>query len=109
MQLLPGLESVAVGMKSLLEWYSYAESIQPVVPRRAITREEVLLHCTVADCWCIIERRVYNLTPYLSFHPGGIKPLRPVFGKDATALFLQTHSWVNYEKLLEKMFVGYLA
>lgn len=95
-------------MKSLLEWYSFVESIQPATARRSISREEVALHSSQSDCWCIIERNVYNITPYLLFHPGGIKPLRPVFGKDATALFLQTHAWVNYEKLLERLLVGYL-
>lgn len=31
--------------------------------------------------------QVYNLTPYLKFHPGGVAILMSVAGKDGTALF----------------------
>ena len=52
--------------------------------------------------------KVYNLKAYLEFHPGGEKILRSVYGKDATELFIKNHRWVNYENLLEKLFVGYV-
>lgn len=40
-------------------------------------------------------RQVYNLTPYLRFHPGGVPLLLKVAGKDGTALFNKFHAWVR--------------
>ena len=34
-----------------------------------------------------IVGRVYNVTPYLEFHPGGIPELMRGIGRDATDLF----------------------
>ncbi len=56
---------------------------------------EVALHCTADDAWVVLRGRVYNMTPYLRFHPGGAAVLMEVAGKDGTALFDKWHSWVN--------------
>ena len=50
--------------------------------------------------------QVYNLTPYMQFHPGGIKILRGTFGKDCTALFDKYHKWVNSDFLLQNCLIG---
>lgn len=42
----------------------------------------------------------------MSFHPGGSEELMRGVGKDATKIFDEVHSWVNYEQLLSKCFVG---
>jgi cytochrome b involved in lipid metabolism len=39
------------------------------------------------DAWTAINGKVYNVTPYLSFHPGGQKQLMRVAGRDGTKLF----------------------
>ena len=39
------------------------------------------------DAWTAINGKVYNVTPYLSFHPGGEKELMRVAGRDGTKLF----------------------
>lgn len=33
--------------------------------------------------------QVYNLTPYLRFHPGGVDILASMAGKDGTAQFMK--------------------
>jgi hypothetical protein len=39
--------------------------------RRLITLEEVKQHKT-GDCiWTVLKGRVYNIAPYMKFHPGG--------------------------------------
>jgi len=56
--------------------------------------------------FCLAQ--VYNMTPYLNFHPGGKKMLMLAAGKDGTALFNKYHAWVNVEFLMEKTLVGFL-
>jgi len=73
---------------------------------RDMAKEEVARHNTVDDGWIIIRRKVYNLTPYLNYHPGGIEILEPVLGKDATCLFDKYHRWVNVDALLEACLLG---
>jgi cytochrome b involved in lipid metabolism len=53
--------------------------------------------------------RVYNCSRYIDFHPGGAGQLLRGAGKDATKLFMETHSWVNFEGMLEKCLVGILV
>ncbi|XP_062190323.1 cytochrome b5 domain-containing protein RLF-like isoform X2 [Phragmites australis] len=76
--------------------------------RRLISLEEVKQHKT-GDCiWTVLKGRVYNIAPYMKFHPGGVDMLMKASGKDCTALFNKYHAWVNAEFLLEKCLVGFL-
>ena len=68
--------------------------------RRDITLGEVAQHCTEADAWTVLRGRVYNMTAYLRFHPGGVPILLKIAGKDGTALFNKYHPWVNAGRLL---------
>jgi cytochrome b involved in lipid metabolism len=38
---------------------------------------------------------VYNITPYLDYHPGGVDEIMKGAGIDGTTLFQEIHSWVN--------------
>lgn len=53
----------------------------------AVTPRELAKHCTQTDAWIAIRGRVYNVTSYLPFHPGGMDELMKGIGKDATGLF----------------------
>ena len=44
-------------------------------------------HNTKEDAWSAFQGKVYNITPYLLFHPGGEKELMRVAGRDGTKLF----------------------
>ena len=44
-------------------------------------------HRTKDDAWSVFNGKVYNITPYLPFHPGGEKELMRVAGRDGTKLF----------------------
>lgn len=48
---------------------------------------EVKKHTTRESCWSVFNGMVYNLTPYLEFHPGGEKEVMRVAGRDGTRLF----------------------
>lgn len=39
--------------------------------RRLISMKEVEQHQTEGAMWTVLKGRVYNLSPYLKFHPGG--------------------------------------
>ncbi|KAJ6424705.1 hypothetical protein OIU84_025464 [Salix udensis] len=60
-------------------------------------------------CGLSLKGRVYNLSPYLNFHPGGVDILMKAVGKDCTSLFNKYHAWVNAEFLLEKCLVGHFG
>jgi len=66
-------------------------------------------HRTSEDAWTAINGKVYNITPYLPFHPGGEKELMRVAGRDGTKLFSLTHSWVNVDMMLDSSLVGFLV
>ncbi|KAF3334639.1 Cytochrome b5 domain-containing protein RLF [Carex littledalei] len=77
--------------------------------RRLITLEEVKQHkSTEGHIWTVLKGRVYNISPYLKFHPGGVDMLMKAAGKDCTSLFNKYHAWVNAEFMLEKCLVGFL-
>ncbi|KAK4108340.1 hypothetical protein N656DRAFT_784370 [Canariomyces notabilis] len=58
------------------------------------------------DAWTVLGGRVYNITPYLPFHPGGEPELLRGAGRDGTRLFGEVHPWVNYEGMLAACLVG---
>mmetsp|Transcript_31543 Transcript_31543/g.82454 ORF Transcript_31543/g.82454 Transcript_31543/m.82454 type:complete len:340 (+) Transcript_31543:80-1099(+) len=70
---------------------------------------EIRKHNSRDDFWTVIRGKVYNLTPYLRFHPGGIDILDKTAGNDGTVLFDKYHKWVNVEALLEACFIGVVA
>lgn len=76
--------------------------------RRLISMDEVRQHQTEGQMWTVLKGRVYNISPYMKFHPGGVDMLMKGVGKDCTSLFNKYHAWVNAEFLLEKCLVGTL-
>ncbi|MBP9760317.1 MAG: hypothetical protein KBD24_03015 [Candidatus Pacebacteria bacterium] len=47
----------------------------------------VATHNTTSDCWLIINNKVYNVTQYIPFHPGGTNTIKPWCGKESTNAF----------------------
>jgi len=76
------------------------------VSKRVITLEEIAQHNTEEDAWIGFRGKVYNLTPYIHFHPGGAKILLQAFGTDCTALFDKFHKYVNGEFMMRECQVG---
>ncbi|KAK3322031.1 hypothetical protein B0H66DRAFT_186553 [Apodospora peruviana] len=58
------------------------------------------------DAWTVLGGRVYNISPYLPFHPGGEPELLRGAGRDGTKMFGEIHPWVNYEGMLSACLVG---
>ena len=73
----------------------------------SISLEELSNHHKIGDCWTAIDGRVYDITNYIKYHPGGKKILLGA-GKDGTQLFYKYHAWVNIEFILGKYCLGML-
>lgn len=79
-----------------------------------VTAEQLVEHDAENDCWVVVENKVYDVTSYLSNHPGGPQQIIPLCGKDATVAFTtknkpepQSHSDQSRDNL-EKYYVGEL-
>ena len=83
------------------------------IPSITLNLAEVAKHNSAGDCWMIINNKVYNMTSYLSIHPGGPGTITPYCGKEATAAFDtkggRGNSHSSYaDSLLAAYFVGNL-
>ncbi|KAK8195316.1 heme/steroid binding protein-like protein [Phyllosticta capitalensis] len=63
----------------------------------------------VMPAWSAYQGKVYNITPYLPYHPGGEGELRRAAGKDGEKLFNEVHPWVNWDNMLSECVVGILV
>ena len=96
----------------LTDWMRLVQSVFDLSgrnggPLRNIGRDELRKHNTEYDCWTAYNGKVYNITPYLHYHPGGInKLLEGAAGQDCTVLFNKYHAWVNIQSMIGKCLVG---
>ncbi|CZT11442.1 hypothetical protein WAI453_004545 [Rhynchosporium graminicola] len=58
------------------------------------------------DAWTVLGGKVYNISPYVDYHPGGGPELLKAAGRDGSKLFGEVHPWVNWEGMLENCMVG---
>ncbi|KAM9316615.1 cytochrome b5 reductase 4-like [Gastrophryne carolinensis] len=99
--------------RSLMDWIRVKSSGKDLTGLRGrvieVTEEELAKHNKKSDCWICIRGLVYNVTPYMEYHPGGEEELMKSAGTDGTKLFDQVHRWVNYESMLKECLVGRMA
>lgn len=73
------------------------------------TLAEIAKHSGAGDCYTTINGSVYNLTSFLSKHPGGEANILKICGKDGTSLFENQHSGQpKPEAMLAKFYIGKL-
>lgn len=69
----------------------------------------IATHNSPADCWIIVNNKVYDVTNYLPFHPGGINAILSYCGKDDSSAFAGLPHSQNANNLLATYFVGNLG
>ncbi|XP_066137689.1 cytochrome b5 reductase 4 isoform X2 [Euwallacea fornicatus] len=100
---------------SLMDWIRLGSSGKDLTGLGAragtltVTKTELAKHNNKYDGWLAIRGKVYCITQYFPFHPGGEEELMRGVGIDASSLFDEVHPWVNYEQILQKCLVGKLV
>ena len=61
------------------------------------------------DAWTSYQGKVYNIQPYVPYHPGGKGELLRGAGKDSAQLFQEIHPWVNWDGILSECLIGILV
>lgn len=74
---------------------------------KTFTLADVAKHNTEEDLWIVIDGKVYDVTKFQKFHPGGRNVLYDVqsAGKDVTDIFFQLHRANTLEKPAYKRLV----
>jgi len=73
--------------------------------------QEIKRHAKLSDGWIVIKGRVYDVTKYMTDHPGGPEWIERYLGKDATAAY-QTKENLGLEhselanNLLKALLIG---
>eukprot|EP01102_Stenamoeba_stenopodia_P008841 TRINITY_DN258_c0_g1_i1.p1 TRINITY_DN258_c0_g1~~TRINITY_DN258_c0_g1_i1.p1 ORF type:complete len:500 (-),score=139.27 TRINITY_DN258_c0_g1_i1:108-1607(-) len=75
---------------------------------KKISMSEVVKHNHEKDCWLVIHGKVYDLTSFLSDHPGGSKIILKQAGRDATTAFSAVHNKDIISQLPASAFIGEL-
>jgi cytochrome b involved in lipid metabolism len=57
-----------------------------------LTLEEVKKHDSGTSCWSIVYGNVFDLTKWITKHPGGAAVIRAICGKDGTSAFEGQHA-----------------
>ncbi len=57
----------------------------------------------------VYNDNVYNITPFLHYHPGGVQILLQCAGHDCTALFNKFHAWVNATAMIGHLYIGWIV
>lgn len=76
---------------------------------KEFTIEEVASHNSKEDCYTIIDSKVYDLTEWISKHPGGENAILKLCGIDGTSIFRAQHgNNPKQENILDGFLVGNL-
>ena len=84
--LVPVIAVIALAVLGAFMFVGSRDDTPDQTGSETYTLAEVGLHSMEDDCWTVIDGSVYDLTSFISDHPGGEEILRAC-GGDATTLF----------------------
>lgn len=73
----------------------------------SLTAAAVASHNSTSDCYLIINNKVYDVTSYLSQHPGGARTITPYCGKEATNAFDTKDQGQPHSAMAEQLLKDY--
>lgn len=74
------------------------------------TMSTVRKHHTSTNCWTAISGKVYNITPFVKQHPGGVARITSICGKKGTKAFRAQHgTGGKANTVLKKYLIGRLV
>lgn len=114
---LLGLVLVGVGLVTIIgltkpaEIPSASADAEPVVLKvKAYAMTDVATHANKESCWTAIDGNVYDLSGWISKHPGGEKAILGICGVDGTSTFRRMHkSNPKQENILTGFLIGFLS
>lgn len=68
--------------------------VTPIATKPAVktfTMLEVALHADATSCYSVVNGAVYDLTNWITKHPGGQQAIKGLCGKDGTSAFTGKH------------------
>lgn len=106
-------KAALVGMMSVVA----VSAVAPVAsaatkpaPVKTISKKVVAQHASASSCWTIVKGGVYDVTSWISAHPGGKAAIEGMCGKDATRAFSGQHGMSGGEaKMLASFKIGKLG
>eukprot|EP01064_Diplonema_japonicum_P018043 TRINITY_DN2669_c3_g1_i1.p1 TRINITY_DN2669_c3_g1~~TRINITY_DN2669_c3_g1_i1.p1 ORF type:complete len:465 (+),score=73.59 TRINITY_DN2669_c3_g1_i1:64-1458(+) len=84
---------------SMTDWTRLCMSARKPTERK-ISQGEIRMHNRPDDMWMVINGKVYDITLFAKYHPGGVNVLLPCAGKDATIMFNKYHAYINVEAMM---------
>ena len=95
----------------ILFFLNFCVLAQPQTPK-VYTVEEFIKHNSKESCWVLMDKYIYDVTKFLSDHPGPYQTLFKCCGKDCTKGYAdkgigEPHSDKS-NKMRDKMLVGIL-
>jgi cytochrome b involved in lipid metabolism len=91
------------------EWTDTPMSEDGAAEGLALTIDQVSMNDSEESCWTIVNGSVYDLTDWVSKHPGGASRILQLCGTDGTSLFEGQHGGSSGpESTLEGYLLGTL-
>jgi cytochrome b involved in lipid metabolism len=112
--------AVLVGMGALIyvnhereeraAWDAMPIAGSPVVATTTYTMADVAAHATRESCWTVVEGSVYDVTSFITKHPGGQSKVLGICGKDGSEKFGGQHEGdERAEGTLDSFKIGVIA
>ncbi len=107
------LAVIAIGALFIVFQTTPAKTVSPLTTTSSNAKTysvaEVASHKNKASCWTMINGNVYDLTSWISEHPGGAEAILSLCGTDGTAAFTAQHGGQrDPEAELKSLLIGKL-
>lgn len=86
---MPSRRSIALGLTAAI--LSTAAALPASAATKSYTLAQVKAHSKASNCWTAINGNVYNVTKWVTRHPGGSSVIVMLCGKDGSAAFVGRH------------------